>query len=144
MASERKVRLKSVAKKAHVEVTPSRVRRINTNRAASLYYFQATPRGGTLRAYLVGFMLAQLGGIVANQPFVLWPSANVKTHLDTGRMKRQGKTYRLSSEGVGYFNDDTQAGDQGSVKQMMQAVKTGKAPEFYRKQMTPLAPETQS
>ena len=105
----------------------------------SLFFFQTTPAGRLLRAYFVAMIQAQTGDkLKAGASFKLWPSANVRGHLDCKRMVRESGAYQLTGAGVNYFSDPTQAPDADAVKAFTKAIKTGEKFSAYNFAMSPL------
>lgn len=100
----------------------------------TLWFFQQTPGGNLLRAYMCALILAQIGTLKAGAPFKLWPYANVAGHLANRRMERgEAKgTYKLTQSGVTYLTDDRQKPDASTLEGMTKAVKEGVKPSFYR------------
>jgi hypothetical protein len=140
--SKRKINVKAKAK-AHVAVEKAQAaRHIAVKKdagAKSLYFFQMTPAGNILRAYMLAMIRAQIGKLEAGKPFKLWPAANLHTHVASGRMKRQGgEVYTLTAQGVNYFNEDPRAPAKEVVEVMLNAVKTGERPAIYKYEMSPL------
>lgn len=106
---------------------------------ASLFFFQQTPAGRLLRAYFVALVSVQMGGkLQAGKSFKLWPSANVRGHLDCKRMVREDGAFKLTSAGVTYFTDPLQAPDADHVKAFAKAVTSGEKFAAYNFAMTPL------
>jgi hypothetical protein len=139
---KRKINVKAKAK-AHVAVEKAQAARHVTvkkdePKGKGLFFFQMTPAGDLLRAYFVALIRAQIGKLEAGKPFKLWPAANLVTHTANGRLKRQGKAYILTAQGVNYFSDEKQAPAKEVVEQMLGAVKTGERPACYKYEMSPL------
>lgn len=106
---------------------------------ASLFFFQQTPAGRMLRAYFVAMVSAQMGDkMQAGKSFKLWPSANVRGHLDCKRIIREAGAYQLTAQGLNYFNDPQQAPDAEQVKAFSKAIKTGEKFSAYNFAMSPL------
>lgn len=106
---------------------------------AGMFFFQQTPGGNILRAYFMGFIAAQLGGIKANTPFRLWPAANVSGHVASKRLtKVEPNVYKLTVAGVNYLTNPEAAPDKEMVAGMVKAIKTGEKPAFYKFEMSPV------
>ena len=147
MPNQRQVTVRRAAKPATATVLPAATRRVRVSRTAaasgkprSLYFFQNVPGGGkTLRAYLLGMVLAQIGSLKPNAPFKLWPAANVSGHTSNGRMKRATDVkgaYVLTQSGVTYFGADEGKPEKGMVDAMVAAVKTGTRPACHNYEMS--------
>lgn len=147
MPTQRQVTVRRAAKTPEVITTNSTTRRVRVTRSAptgskprTLYFFQNVPGGGkTLRAYLIGMILAQIGGLKPNLPFKLWPAANVSGHTKNGRMKRDDSLkggYKLTQSGVTYFAAEAQQADKDMVSAMVAAVKTGSRPPCHNYEMS--------
>ena len=96
MKTETTSKQKQVTKQKQGAVTKAQ-----TAKAQSLYFFQTTPAGRLLRAYFVAMIQCQTGDkLTAGKSFKLWPSANVRGHLDCGRIVRESGAYQLTTQGV--------------------------------------------
>ena len=138
--SKRKINVKGTGK-ATVTKSKGDARKVTVRKQSKrgLFFFQMTPAGDLLRAYFVALMQAQIGGLVENRPFKVWPAANLLTHTANGRLKKEGKVYMLTKQGVNYFADPKQAPDKEVVAAMYKAVTTGERPSCYKYEMSPLA-----
>jgi hypothetical protein len=108
-------------------------------KGAGLYYFGMTPAGRMLRAYFVAFITAQVGGLNVGKVFRLWPNANVRGHLATGKVARKENGYALSQSGRTYFLLDEQVADKEMTAKFLKAIKTGNKPDIYKHEMIELA-----
>lgn len=141
MTTKRKITVKAKAKVEAVKKDAAPARHINVKKDApskSLFFFQMTPAGILLRAYTLALIRAQIGKLEPGKPFRLWPAANLNTHVSTGRLKKQGKAYTLTAQGVNYFTDEKQAPPKETLEAMLHAVKTGERPPVYKYEMSPL------
>lgn len=115
------------------------IAKAKTSKPQSLFFFQTTPAGRLLRAYFVAMIQVQTGDkLKAGASFKLWPSANVRGHLDCKRITRENGAYQLTAAGVNYFTDPTQAPDAEQVKAFAKAIKTGEKFSAYNFAMSPL------
>lgn len=118
--------------------TPAQVTKAQA-KPQSLFFFQTTPAGRLLRAYFVAMIQCQTGDkLTAGKAFKLWPSANVRGHLDCKRITREAGAYQLTAAGVNYFSDPQQAPDVEQVKAFSKAIKTGEKFSAYNFAMSPL------
>lgn len=99
--------------------------------AKSLFWLAMTPGGNALRAYFLALIYAQTGGAKADVSFRLWPNVNIGGHLATGRIVRDGRAFKFTTQGVNYFTDPKQAPDAESLTVWDNAVRTGQAPKGY-------------
>lgn len=131
----------TVKQAAKPEVKAAQVSAPTLAKAESLYCLGrvagSIPGGKALRAYFLSLIYAQIGGAYADKPFRLWAGINLRTHLDTGRIVRDGSMHRLTVQGVNYFTDPKQAACADDMATWTAAVKTGQAPKGYGK-MYPL------
>jgi len=133
----------TITKAAPTKAAPAKASAKGETKAAhkGLWFFQMTPGGNLLRAYFVALMQAQSpkGKLTVGAPFKLWPNANLRGHILTKKVDYKGSgVFALTSAGYNYFTDDTQAPDADQLKAMLQAVKTGKKPECFKFEMSPL------
>lgn len=112
---------------------------VTKGKGKTLYSFEMTPLGDTLRAYFIGLITAQCGGLKEGATFRLWPAANLRTHLANSRVKRAGEgLYALTAQGVSYFKLPDQEPDKELLAQMVKAVTTGEPPKCYSRKLVPL------
>lgn len=135
------VTVATVSAKVAAKVAPAAKTVATAKAHKGLWFFQQTPGGNLLRAYFVGLMLAQMpkGKLAVAAPFKLWPNANLRGHIMTGKVEYKGAgVFALKSAGYNYFTDNTQAPDADQLKAMLGAIKTGKKPDCYKFEMSPL------
>lgn len=135
--------IKSVTKKAAIATVskqaPARVVRVNKgNKAAAakpagtLFFFHKVPQGTTLRAYMLGLIMAQVGAIKHGAPFRVWPSANLHGHVSSTRLVKVEKdVYRMSAAGAEFFAESAEKLGKEAIGEMVKAVKSGVAPSSY-------------
>lgn len=135
----KKVRTSTKAKvEATAKAAPTRVIRTTGKKAAAtrpavgLFFFHKIPQGNMLRAYMLGLIVAQNGAVKAGATVRVWPTANLKGHLDKQNIAKVEKdTYRLTAAGAATFAESLEKIGADNVNEMVKAVKTGVAPAFY-------------
>lgn len=106
----------------------------------TLYYFSMTPSGRMLRAYFIAMIQLQTGGALkVGAVFKLWPSCNIRGHLDTRKIERKDAGYALTVAGYNYFMDPLQAADKDLLAKFAAAIKSGTRPDIFKHQMLPLS-----
>lgn len=128
----------TVQKAAVVKTVPAKVKapKVETKAAPKVevkaepsipfYFYQTTPGGMFLRAYFLALIAMQIGGLVPDKAFRVWPSANISGHVATGRVKAQGKgRYMLTTTGVNYFTDPASKPDNELLDKMLASIKNG-------------------
>lgn len=148
MAKRRTVVKKKVAEKAAVATARTSTRKVRVKgksgkasaRKKGLYFFQDTPRGSNRRAYFIAMIVSQIGGLVPDKPFKLWPGGTFRTHLDTKKLVRgEGKdVYKLSTQGVNFFSAESKRPEKEAFALMMKAVQNGTQPSIHDKELSPM------
>lgn len=90
-----------------------------------LWRLAEPPAGGALlRAYFVALIQAQLGNVRPDEPFQLW-NGNFRTHLESRRLRQEGRSFLLSSTGVAYFTTGKTAPRPDLLTGFLRALRTG-------------------
>lgn len=92
-----------------------------------LWYLEKTPdsRTKSMRAYFIALILAQIGDLAEDRPFLLWPSAHISGHEKEERISRVGRCYQLEKKGIEYFSSEGQWPDPRLLASFLTVVTEG-------------------
>lgn len=121
-----RIRSIPVSQQTSTSVTPPRTPNDTRPSGDRLWRLAEPPAGGALlRAYFVALIQVQLGNVRPDEPFQLW-NGHFRTHLESGRLRQEGRNFLLSSTGVAYFTTGKTAPRPNLLSAFLCALRTGR------------------